>query len=79
MERRFEFEVHGLACGGGGTRTIEKRISRLDGVIEVYVNPATAKAYITADDERVTPADLAEAARKAGFRPGPVRLLGPAR
>lgn len=64
---RAEYYVSGLACGGGGAATLERVLSRVTGVAEVVVNPATHIAYIRFDARICEPPLLVEAASKAGF------------
>lgn len=68
--QRVSIPVYGLACGGGGARTVEHALKRIPGTSEVYVNPARQEAYVEFDADRVTVEDLCTAVRRCGFRPG---------
>jgi copper chaperone CopZ len=68
--QRTTIPIYQLSCGGGGSLTIERALTRLDGVIRVYVNPATEMAYIEYDTARVSPAAFVAAVERVGFRVG---------
>ena len=68
--QRVSIPVYGLACGGGGARTVEHALKRIPGTSQVYVNPATQEAYVEFDADRVTAEDLCAGIRRCGFRPG---------
>ena len=55
-----------LGCAGGTPLTLERVLTRLPGVIRVYVNPVTESAYIEFDADRCTESDLARAAASLG-------------
>lgn len=76
--RRISIPVRGLGCGGGGASSIERAIARLDGVSAVYVNPATAEAYVDFEATRCDVPSIAAAIARLGFRPGSAAELGPA-
>lgn len=69
--QRVSIPVYGLACFGGGARTVEHVLERIPGTSEVYVNPATQEAYVEFDADRVTVDDLCKGIQRCGFRPGP--------
>ena len=62
--------VYGLGCGGPGAHTVERELAATDGVVRVYVNPATETAYIDYDPSETDPWTLARAVEKAGYRAG---------
>ena len=62
--------VYGLGCGGAGAHTVERELAATDGVVRVYVNPATETAYIDYDPSETDPWTLARAVEKAGYRAG---------
>lgn len=68
--RHVSIPVVGFACGGGGALTVERVLSRVAGVISVYVNPATGLAEVDFDTDRVTVEELCKRIRRCGFRPG---------
>jgi copper chaperone CopZ len=65
---RLTLPIEGLACGGGGTLTIERALAKLPGVERVYVNPATEMAYVEIDPIRCSRTDLARTIEQLGFR-----------
>ena len=62
--------VRGLGCGGTGATTIERELAATDGVLRVYVNPATETAYVEYDPAKADPSLLPEAIERAGYRAG---------
>lgn len=72
---RCSIPVYGLACGGGGALTVERALSRMPGVLSVYVNPATETAEVEVDDEQVGLDALSKAIKRCGFRPGKPQFL----
>ncbi len=68
--RRVRIAVEGLGCGGTGASTIERVLAATDGVLRVYVNPATETAYVDYDAAETDPWTLARAVERAGYRPG---------
>lgn len=74
--RKAAFPILGLACGAGGALLVEKVIKGLPGVLSVYVNPATEKAYVEYEPETLTQERIAETIKKAGYKTSlPARLL----
>lgn len=69
-KREIRIPVYDLACGGGGATTIERALAATDGVLRVYVNPATETAYVDYDPAEVDPWELARAVERAGYRAG---------
>lgn len=49
--RKLSIPLRGFSCGGGGALQLEKQISKLGGVVKVYVNPATEQAYLDVSGE----------------------------
>jgi copper chaperone CopZ len=70
LGRRIRMAVYELGCGGAGVSTIERQLAGTDGVLSVYVNPATETAYIEYDAAETDPWTLAQAIVHAGYRPG---------
>jgi copper chaperone CopZ len=54
----------------GGALIVERALTRIDGVIYVYVNPATEMAYIEYDPARTNTDHLVAAVQHVGFRSG---------
>ena len=69
-DKRLRIPVSGLGCGGGGARTIERVLAAANGVIHVYVNPATETAYIDYNPSETDPRVLAQAIEETGYRAG---------
>lgn len=72
MDVRHELRipVYDLGCGGAGASTIERRLAATDGVVSVYVNPATETAYIDFDPTETDPSTLARVIEQVGYRAG---------
>ena len=70
VKRQLQIPVFDLGCGGAGASTIERELAATDGVLRVYVNPATETAYVEYDPAEVDPAHLVLAIECAGYRPG---------
>jgi copper chaperone CopZ len=49
---------------------VERALARTEGVVYVYVNPATEMAYVEFDPAQVDSSRLARAVEHAGFRVG---------
>lgn len=64
---RTTLRIHGLACGGGGALTVERAISRVPGIVEVYVNPATREAYVRYEPTTAALEELIPAVESVGF------------
>jgi len=60
--------VIGLSCGGGGAISVERVVMRLDGVVRVYVNPATETAYVDYDPARTSVERIAAAIEALGYK-----------
>lgn len=72
---RVTIPVLGFSCGGGGALAAERALTRLPGVVRVYVNPATEMAYVEFDVALATPQRLVAALEGVGFRAGEVRRV----
>ncbi len=70
--RGLRISIIGLGCGGSGALTIERELVAKFGVLRAYVNPATETAYVAYDPAETSPASLAQAIEKAGYRAGRV-------
>lgn len=69
MRKNTSMAVIGLgACGALG---LERQLRRLPGVTDVYVNPATERAYVQYDDATVQPDDIAFIIRTLGYQTEP--------
>ncbi|MBF6606317.1 MAG: heavy-metal-associated domain-containing protein [Chloroflexi bacterium] len=73
VKRGLRIPIHGLGCGGAGVTTIGRALAATDGVVRVYVNPATEMAYIDYDPAETDAWSLVRAVEKAGYRTaGPI-------
>lgn len=70
---RTRLAIRGLVCGGGGSRTAERALARVPGVLSAYVNPAEEIAHVTHEIDRCPVRTLVEAVREAGFEAIPLR------
>lgn len=70
ITRNLQIPILDLGCGGAGVTTIERELAATDGVVRIYVNPATETAYVDYDPAEVDPWTLARAVERAGYRPG---------
>ena len=70
VKRRLWIPIYGLGCGGAGAATIERELGATDGVLHVYVNPATETAYVDFDPAETDAWSLSRAIEKAGYRAG---------
>lgn len=66
--RKVALPVLDLACGGGGSRFLQRVLSKLPGVLEAYVNPATETAYVDYFPAKLSEEHIAEAIREAGYQ-----------
>lgn len=69
---KLAIRIEGLSCLGGGAIDVERRLARQPGVIDVYVNPATEKAYVTFDSTVCSVEDLGRVIERTGYRAGGV-------
>lgn len=70
IKRGLRIPVYDLGCGGAGASTVERELAATDGVVRVYVNPATETAYVDYDPAEVDPWTLARVVERTGYRPG---------
>ena len=70
ITRGLRIPVYGLGCGGSGAPTSERELVATDGVLRVYVNPATETAYVDYDQAETDPWTLARAIERAGYQAG---------
>jgi hypothetical protein len=68
---RITLPIYNLGCGGGGSLTIERALSKALGVTQAYVNPATEMAYIMYDPALANPEQFAAVIDRMGFGPPP--------
>jgi copper chaperone CopZ len=70
IKGRCRIPVYGLGCGGAGATTIERELAATDGVLRVYVNPASETAYVDYDPAETDAWVLARAIERAGYQAG---------
>ncbi len=70
IKRGLRIPILGLGCGGAGATTIERELAATDGVVRVYVNPATDTAHVDYDPSKTDPWTLARSVERAGYRAG---------
>ena len=70
IKHGLRIPVYDLGCGGAGARIVERELAAMDGVVRVYVNPATETAYVDYDPSVTDPWRLASAIEQAGYRAG---------
>lgn len=63
---KIEMKIEGMTCPGC-VRSIEKKLSTVDGVDYAHVNLGAGKAAVEYDDARVDPAKLMHAVDEIGF------------
>ena len=66
----MKWERSGKGSRPNGATTIERELAATDGVLRVYVNPATETAYVEYDPAKADPSLLPEAIERAGYRAG---------
>ncbi len=66
----FKFDVQGMTCGGC-TGSVQRALSKIDGVSHVDVSLSPGSATLDADTARVTPAQIESAISSLGY---PARL-----
>ena len=64
---KLELCIDGMTCQGC-VRTIEKKLSTVDGVDYAHVNLGAGKAVVEYDDERTQPDELIQAVEQVGFQ-----------
>ena len=67
--QRITLPIYNLGCGGGGSLTIERALTKAPGVTQVYVNPATEMAYIVYDPTLANPQQFAAVIDRMGYGP----------
>ena len=70
IKRGLRIPVYDLGCGGAGASTIERRLAATDGVVRVYVNPATETAYVEYDPGKTDARTLARVIEQVGYGAG---------
>ena len=68
----LKFDVHGMTCGGC-TVSVQRALSKIDGVSHVDVSPRTGSATLEADTMRVTPGQIEAAIGSLGYQAKPDR------
>lgn len=61
------FPLIGMGCGSSAPLTVEHALARVPGVVRVYVNRLTERAYVEYDPARCGPGDFAAAIRHLGY------------
>lgn len=69
-KRQIQIPIDDLGCGGAGSTTIERQLASSNGVLRVYVNPATETAYVDYDSAETDAWTLAQVIEQAGYRAG---------
>lgn len=67
---RVTIAIFGLGCGGGGSLTVERALTKVPGVVRAYVNPATEMAYIEFNPTECSCDQLVSAIKRTGFDAG---------
>ncbi|GIV80277.1 MAG: hypothetical protein KatS3mg050_4671 [Litorilinea sp.] len=63
--------VYQLGCSASDALVLERRLARVAGIRQVYVNPVTEVAYIDYDPTQIDPGQIQAAIDRAGYgRPG---------
>lgn len=65
--KKVEIRVGGMACAGC-SGSVEKALSRLDGVSSAKVDLAKKTAYVDYDPAKLTLQDLKKAVEGAGYK-----------
>ena len=72
----LKFDVHGMTCGGC-TGSVQRALSKIDGVSHVDVSLSSGSATLEADTTRVTPGQIEAAISGLGYQaklhPGELR------
>ena len=63
----LKFDVHGMTCGGC-TGSVQRALSKIDGVSHVDVSLSPGSATLEADTTRVTPGQLEAAINSLGYQ-----------
>lgn len=64
---KVELCISGMTCEGC-VRTVEKKLSTVDGVDYAHVNLGAGKAVVEYDDARTRPEELMRAVEQVGFQ-----------
>ena len=62
----LKFDVHGMTCGGC-TGSVQRALSKIDGVSHVEVALSPGSATLVADTSRVTAGQIEAAIRSIGY------------
>lgn len=62
----LKFDVHGMTCGGR-TSSVQRALSKIDGVSHVDVTLQPGSATVEADTARVTPGQIEAAISGLGY------------
>jgi copper chaperone len=63
----LKFDVHGMTCGGC-TGSVQRELSKIDGVSHVDVSLSPGSATLEADTTRVTPGQIEAAISSLGYQ-----------
>ena len=63
----LKFDVHGMTCGGC-TGSVQRALSKIDGVSHVDVTLSPGSATLEADTSRVTPGQIEAAISSLGYQ-----------
>ena len=63
----LKFDVHGMTCGGC-TGSVQRALSKIDGVSHVDVALSPGSATLEADTSRVTPGQIEAAISSLGYQ-----------
>ena len=63
----LKFDVHGMTCGGC-TASVQRTLSKIDGVSQVDVALSPGSATLEADTSRVTPGQIEAAISSLGYQ-----------
>jgi Cu+-exporting ATPase len=67
--------IEDFGCSGSGAIVVERALTKVPGVLRVYVNAATEMAYVEYDTDRCDSEALRAAVARAGFHAGdPIAL-----
>ncbi len=64
---RLTFDITGMHCAGCAA-AVERAVGKLAGAADVYVNFATNKLTLTADDQILSPPEITDAVKSCGFQ-----------
>ena len=65
--QKLKFDIHGMTCGGC-TSSVQRVLSKIDGVSHVDVSLRPGTATLDADTTRVTPGQIEAAIRGLGYQ-----------